>query len=238
MILKGWDTIKISDEVWLPTDTELILKPFLEYASMEYAYKVADSDIRYLLDRIPLKNNRKYVTVTTRVNFLQPNVIPVLRERWHVDSDHLREEEVDTIHLLLSEATSMTQFLKDDFETGDGLNVHQKPWEMEIFISNHLDKITPVSVQANHFVTFTGIHPHRCIRSTKPEFRYMFRVIETDLAPPYPDEKAIRYSSLVYRDNPDISNITKEYIDFCKKDNNALKSIEKFPDGKIVIHTH
>lgn len=231
LVLEGFDTTKQTKELQLPQIGELILFPFCNRIDIHDLYSIANSDLKYLIDQIPLYNNKKYVTVNMTTQILSPKVTAAPRSNWHFDANSFEDDEETHIHLLISDCTATTEFVKnrvilDNFSKNDSLT------DVEVFL-NHNEEILGemVKINPNRFITFNGAkHLHRAINSTEFEFRFTMRVMESDDVAPSRDNP-IHYQSSVYNDNiTSLKQVTKEYV--MNNETTRLPSIDK---GKETI---
>jgi hypothetical protein len=194
-ILKGFPK-EIGEYIELPNIAELLMMPFFYDTYIDEAYKYGTDFQKELLNKVPLKGGKKTTSVLSQIRFLYPNVRcctgypkDPLHE-WHIDSEeneyHENERkyqtETDIVHLLTNSVSPMTEFNKNDITINipedtsylDFLNYFSK----QLKNGNALN-VAPEKMPSNQIVTFTN-HIHRATNPTGYEFRYMFRVVETD----------------------------------------------------------
>lgn len=100
VILKGFPT-EISEHIELPTIAELLLYPMFFDVDIEDVYKYGTDFHRYLIDKTPLRNNKRHISVLSEVRFMGPNLrsctknIPDPVREWHIDC----EENEDGRHI-------------------------------------------------------------------------------------------------------------------------------------------
>lgn len=212
---------EISQELELPDIAELLVMPMFNNVDGHELYKRGNDFHRYLLDNTPIRNTRKYVTVKSFVQFLYPGIgacdikiNPKFQDEWHIDYD-IRGNDAYW-HILSSQCTSLTEFhTKPLTVITDGihsvreiLNEKAEEWGLE-----------PRKIPAKRVVTFTS-HVHRPSPPLKPEFRYFWRVQETDYLEPksYDEARMMSDGSFngmsVHRNGVNIRNLehTKEGI--------------------------
>lgn len=211
-----------TETIELPRMEELLLNEFINYVYAEDVYKYGTELHKYLLDKTPISNKRKYVVVTSVVQFLVPEVSPVINinkldHEWHVDAntDYLvngDETYACDYHLLISghKLTSVTEFneniIKIDVDNGEDINhyLNNEPSITKLISGREID--------TNKIYTFDSKSIHKAKRSKQPEFRFFYRVIETNIEFPYYSryENAIKHS-YVYNgiNKPQIKNIEK-----------------------------
>lgn len=233
--LKGFDTVKVGEKIELPDTSELILFPFVMQADLEDLYKNASSSLRSILDKIELKNDKKYASVNMTTQLLSPNVTAAPRGNWHFDTDSLREDNQAYIHLLLSDCTALTEFTKDDFIL-DNFQDDSSPSDVEIYLNKNEHLLDPIKITPNSFHTFEGgRHIHRAINSELFEFRFMIRVLESDSVVSKKYKDSLLNKSQVFNDNiKDYSKIDIEYI--LKNKTNTFDSIVKHLDRVDIFY--
>lgn len=210
--LKKYSDVIVGEELEMPDIVELIISPFFYRADLEDMYKYGNSITRYFIDKIPLKNNTKYVTGQWCVQFLTPNVISVPRGNWHADTnDYEYQSNEFTTHLITSKSTAMTEFIDNDIVLKD-FDENSKFGDIEIYLNHNHHIIKPKKADPNRFITFTN-HFHRATRAEKPEFRFMFRVIENNSLTPLPIEQSLINYSSVFIDNIKYEDIDMNYIE-------------------------
>jgi hypothetical protein len=185
---------EVSDYIELPDIAELLcFTPMFGRISAEDLRKHGGENLRYLLDKAPIKNDRKYVSIITYTQMLYPEVASIAsmvgdpEQHWHRDGNsgdvYSRNSH---IHLFLSKCTALTEFNAEPFEIDlddkDGKSFNLKLKEYEI---------KGKQMESNKFVTF-GPHVHRRVEVKRPQFRFMFRITESDTVCPIPFDKTIR----------------------------------------------
>lgn len=191
-ILKGFPT-EISDYIELPDIAELLTYPMFFDADIDFVYKYGSDFQRKLIDMAPLRNTKKVISVLSEVLYLEPGFRTCTGvpddpfKEWHIDCEenenvngkHIYHEERDIVHLLTNECTSMTEFNKNEIVLNWD---YDRPYsEFRQFLIDNRDKINiiPQKMPHNRIVTFTN-HLHRATNPKVPEFKYMFRIVETD----------------------------------------------------------
>lgn len=192
--LKGFPTLVIGEEVDTPDVGELLTQPFFFDNSADDVYKYGSEFQKMLLDSIPNlgKNGKRHISVLSEVRLLAPNyrsctgVPKEPKYEWHIDNEEDEDgikvwsQDRDIVHLFTNQTTSMTEFFSHPViitelkETSSYEEMHR------YFIENYDSfNIQPKAMPANRMVTFTN-HMHRATNPTSYEFKYMFRVVETD----------------------------------------------------------
>lgn len=181
----------ISDHIDLPPIEDLLLMPFMIGIPVEDARKYGTEFQKYLIDKTPLSNKKKYIYIQMIIKYLTPSVSPVINDyatdqEWHVDANGLADPNDVIFHLMVNKTTSMT-----DFNT--------TPFEVEVESPNELIKrihtpgslesklLVPKQIESNKIITFDNTHIHRANRTSKPEFRFIYRVIESNIEKPTGD---------------------------------------------------
>lgn len=195
VVIKGFPT-EIGEHIELPDMAELLTYPMFVDVPIEEAYKYATDFQRKLINLAPIRGNKKYTTLYSQVKFLDPNHrsctgLPSDKDEdkeWHIDTEedgfegqmNRYYEETDFVHLLTSKATSMTEFNLNEI-TLDFDPMSHTTEEFYKYLHGNIKKlgIIGASMPSNRFVTFTN-HLHRATPSNRIEFKFMFRIVETD----------------------------------------------------------
>jgi len=231
VILKGFPT-KISEEIELPDIAELMIYPSFHNHDIEDVYKYGTDFQKYLIEKIDLSNTKKQVYVTSQVTLLTPTVrsfIPadgiVLGAEWRIgyegEGQYVYNEERDIVHLLTNNVTSHTQFLEEDVIVNISPDTEYS--EFINYVHDNFEKlnIKPKNAEPNKIITFTN-HMHREAPPLRPEFKFMFKVVETDR-----ERTARLYSPATDVCNPvTVFNLEKQQI---------MKNMVR-ESGKITIH--
>lgn len=204
MIIKGFP--KQHMELDMPNIGELFCQPMFMFVSADDLFK-QNEFMRYLLTYAPIKNDMKYVTVITYTQFLNPNVRTIQRSRglepgsWHIDG----YQNGSRVHMLQSECSSMTEFNVEEF------TVFDQCFESEEALWSYLNtlKLPARKIDPNRFVTF-DTHPHRSTTPKEREFRFMFRVLESNTRPPRTLEQARIRTSSVYGESGSMPSIEQD----------------------------
>lgn len=200
VVLKGFPT-EISDKIELPDIAELLLYPMFFDTDIEDVYKYGTDFHRYLIDKTPLRNTKRHISVLSEVRFIGPYLRSCTgnngdpNREWHIDCEenedgrHIYHEERDIVHLLTNEVTSMTEFNENEIIVPISPNRPYDEFITYIYDNINTLGIKPKKMPANRIVTFTN-HLHRATNPERPEFKFMFRIVETDrLRPPSRYEK-------------------------------------------------
>lgn len=174
--IPGFPT-EVSDPIELPDIGELLMYPAFQSISADDFVKHATCFQRYLLGRIPLRNDRKNVIVRCGVWLLEPGTgshVDAVGE-WHFDAD-------PRVFVLSSPSSALTEFnanpIAVDSNEGEtrkelGKRINRTPTRFGIVAR----KIEPCRVY-----TFED-HLHRAVSPSRIEFRFFLRVKETDELP-------------------------------------------------------
>jgi hypothetical protein len=163
---------------------------------MEDAIKFGGELTRECLQKIKLRNNRKYVVVDVKTHMLMPGFFPAI-PGWHVDGTprksksepdiRLQETDRNTIyHFLVTGEGCLTDFIKDPLE----LEVPGEPTpKLFNMIDEQVNKLEnlPEKMFASpscQILTWDWWTIHRGIEAKKHEWRYLIRVCEGDYLEP------------------------------------------------------
>ncbi|MDP5273695.1 hypothetical protein [Chengkuizengella axinellae] len=183
--IKGFPN-QIGTYIEFPDVADLLLMPMFASASVDYVYKHGTEFQKYLIDKTPLTNKKKDVIVNAHIQFLTPSVKASIQRiggygngEWHIDSSVDPFEERDICHLITTKATALTEFNANPIEVE--LEANMSIMDYRYFINENEDPlgIIPKKMEPNKFTTFTN-HVHRATTPQKNEFRYFFRLLETD----------------------------------------------------------
>lgn len=232
--LKGYGDVKLTDRIEMPDILTLIEFPFVGQVDFEDLYRHASSDLRYLMDKVPLINDGRYVTVNMTTQLLSPRVTAAPRGNWHFDTSSFKSENATHIHLLLSDCTAVTEFTRDDIIL-EQFDEECSPADVEVYLNQNQHLFEGVPAECGKFITFDGArHFHRAVRAERLEFRFMMRVMESNDVSGTSLEQAITTRSAVFDDMiVDYSTIDRSYI--MENKTNEYISIEKSLDGKMII---
>lgn len=194
--LSGFPT-EISDSIEIPSVAELLKMNFYQYADLEQVYKNGGSFYKKLLDLAPLRNDRKYSMVTSRVQYLQPEAVSIVYlENWHVDGENKLHDSNDLVHLLISDCTAKTVFNINSIDIEVDSDENLKSFNRKL---KQVDfGLVGKSIDPCKFVTFDISHAHKAVNAKIPEFRFMFRIVESDVMKPLKYEEL--KNSFVFKD--------------------------------------
>jgi len=232
--LETYNTVELSKKIELPDIAELMRFPFCSQVDIDELYRHAPENMKKILDMIPLRNNSKYISINTSTQLLSPSTTSAPRANWHFDGDSFKEDKKTTIHLLVSKCEAVTEFVENEIILED-FDEDSFVGDVEIAMNNKLNLIKPISAEAEKFITFDGCrHLHRAVRPSYHEFRFMMRVMESDVINGSKFEHSQFFNTEVYDDGiDDYSKIDLDYIRENKTKSYA--SIEKDRDSDKVV---
>jgi hypothetical protein len=174
--------------------------------SADDVYKFGGEFNRKMLESTPLKNNKKYVSVTSIIQYLTPNTASIPHTDWHCDPGVSAPFLQDAyLHILCSsdsKITSNTEFFDKpvDFLVDD-YYLTARHREFREHLTPKVDDmgIKPKAIEMNKMVTFTNLHAHRAVNPIGNELRYFWRVQESDVDPPKPLAHSMINSATVMR---------------------------------------
>lgn len=216
--IKGFP--EVHPEVFeFPNVAELLMQPTWVRADAETVLKHGSELQKYILDRTPLKNDRKYVHFSHTVTMLYPGVFNVPNKYWHGTdgewhrdgSPNIYNTTPDRCHVMQSDCEVLTEFNEEELTLSLPASWGQE--ELVIMINSNP---AAVGVKArkmppNQFVSFTD-HLHRVVDATHHQFRYFVRVIESNNYQPelYPESLRDRLTvGVAGIPNSGVANITK-----------------------------
>lgn len=221
MLLKGFPT-EISKKIELPDMAELLTMPVFFDTDIEDVYKYGTDFQRKLIDMMPLRNNKNVISVLSQVRILAPKnrsvtgyIDPSKGVEWHIDCEEKEDnnydyhEDRDVVHLLTNETTAMTEFLAEDIWIDWD---HTRPvLDFIDYFDKNVDKwnLPTKAMPANQIVTFTN-QLHRATDPQRLEFRYMWRVVETDRTRPAGKYDPFYKTTIVNSQNETVPNIDRE----------------------------
>ncbi len=192
IIMPGFPTA-VSETLDVPDMAELLMYPIFTVAHADTVWKYGSEFQKYLLSQVPLKHNRKYVTVYSSVHVVSPHMRPITNfnaqvntrgAEWHIDGyekySHDHFEPHESIYLLLSNASKPTEFNTKELTITDPAILAMDRPQYCAYMNAHADEfISAAPIKNNTLYEFSN-HLHRAVVPDRPEFRYTFRVRETD----------------------------------------------------------
>lgn len=239
IVLKGKDSLVFSEKIELPDMAELLTYPNFNDVDIEDVYRYGSDFQRKLLDMSPIDPSKKYHSLLSGVKINVPdyrsctggekvNGKYVDLNEWHIDNEERHTSNGswdftsnrDIVTLLTSKSSVMTRFLGRDYQLSvDPSKVTYQ--DVLDLLSKNMSMNDPMGIGTfiapeNTLITFTN-HFHRAVPPSKIEFRYMFRLLQTDRESP-PNR---------YNPEYDFSNIMDGPT--------PIKIIERFNPSKIMI---
>lgn len=202
---------EVGKELELPDIAELLFVPMFMGADVEDAYKYGGEIYRKFLDLTPLKNDKKYVTLTSYIQYLDPSIDTIkFLNCWHIDGSNSIFTCDERNHFLISDATCRTEFIENDVLVDLPVSAQYNS-SANSYLNDNAEKFgfIPKSIEPNRFVTFTAHHPHRAVKPKRREFRWIFRVTESDDKQANPEgiSKALNNTSYAFVDDKKLPNI-------------------------------
>lgn len=194
-ILPGFPK-EVTDKIEMPDIGELLCYPMFKTAEAGSYRKYCTEFQRYLLDRIPLKHDKKYVTVFSAVQLVYPGCRPITHHgspkpinEWHIDAlgEHDYQVPSERVHLLISHAEALTEFNAEEMDF-QHISDDMPRSEFVAIWRNHVtrlgDRFKSEFIERDRIYTFQN-HMHRPTAPRRLELRYTLRVRETNR----PDEE-------------------------------------------------
>lgn len=237
--LQGFPT-KISDEIELPDMAELLMYPYFFDTELEDAYKYSTPFQRKLIDMCSIDSSKKHYSLLSQVRVLLPKYrsctggggdYQIHDSEWHIDNEenedgpYIFHEEKDIVTLLTNKTSAMTQFNKNKIEINLEPEIFNGFNEFSGFLQKNFQNGNPLKIEAqdmpaNKLVTFTN-HLHRATDPSQIEFRYMFRLVQTNRERP----------PVKYNPHHNISNILNQSQPFLNIDRSESSVKIFLPSG-------
>lgn len=214
---EGFPTLKISEHIELPSIAELLRNPCFNMADIEDVYKNGGEINRYLLSKTPLTNTKKYVTVYTFLQYLEPKVLPVPSSDWHCDGVNSPYYSDDLFHTMMNNTSlCSTHFLENEVEVeiDDSIDVrNMRHRDFRKFIHENGDSwgFKTKEVEPNKMYSWNCRHPHKAQNPIRKEFRFFWKVCESDFHKPAPYDVARKNASVVFLGNDGQSILNIEH---------------------------
>lgn len=190
LVIPGFPTC--SEQIRVPDMAELLYMPNFVVAEADTVWKYGTDFQRKILSMCNLKHNRRHVTVYSSIHVVAPSARPITQfsksnirgNEWHIDGllpetlEHHDPQE--TVHLFLGNASKPTEFQKTPIEIVDPSVLAMTRQEFTNWINwggKHL--IDGQAIENGRVYEFSN-HIHRAVVPDSPEFRFTFRVRETD----------------------------------------------------------
>jgi len=195
--IPGLSSARVSEEIPMPDIGQLLLEPFFFDTDIHSAYENGSEFQRKLIDSIPDLGayGHNVISVMCEVRLLGPDfracTVPDEDDvqEWHIDdesgidgdSQYNWAHPSDRVHLYTNQTSAMTEFLKDDLILTDlnpeDFTFNEFMGQFKRFFKNEQPKTE--KMPPNRIVTFEN-HLHRANNPKNYEFRYMFRITETN----------------------------------------------------------
>lgn len=176
--ISGFNSVGVSEEIELPGLYNLMNMQWVKKMNAEDVYKHGGELNRYLLSKTPITHSRKYAIVDSLLYCLPADTSNLHISSWHLDSPN------NINHIMIGKGkdlckTSPLSFIKDDInlEIEDGINKEQFGKVIENKVNNGLET---VEAELGKIVTFNGSNLKKISPAKKLEFRFVWRVIESD----------------------------------------------------------
>lgn len=233
VIVPGFPEVA-DDFIELPNIAELLNEPFWGLISAEDLRKYGTDLQKSILDRVPLTHKRKSIIIQITVNYLYPGVISVPNKswsgteaEWHRDGNSiLTVEDPDICHLMISPSDASTDFNEHPFTVKIPSGMNSQELINMINMNATRFPFTPKRVEPQKFVTFSD-HFHRATVTDKHEFRYMYRVIESNYRLPKKFSDTQRDFSTVHPLGSGIGNVVRNITK--TKDASGSKIVIEYP---------
>lgn len=178
--------IPMNQVIDFPDIAELLMYPQFQCIDAEDYRRYATDFQRYLLDQLPLKNDKGHVLIRSGVSLLEPGVRSHTGGNgdWHIDGigplDHV--VPLERVHIVCSPCKALTEFnlCPLAIEALDGETRQQFCRRIRACPSSF--GVVPQAIQPGRVYTFEN-HLHRAVEPSRIEFRFFFRVRETDEVP-------------------------------------------------------
>lgn len=181
---------EISREIEMPDIAELLSYPIFHCASVKQFMKESTEFQRQLLSNVPLRYDRNYIVIQSCVHIQTPTRYSSLTNGspdfgWHIDSDDSDPEAYlknpDRVFLLSTKCDSMTEFSENEIVINTGDDRFLDFTGINKYIRDNFESLDVIGkkMPSNRIVTFEN-HLHRPTHPKRMEFRYVFRVRETN----------------------------------------------------------
>lgn len=206
-----------------PNIAELLFMPVFSRCDPERFDKFATPFQKMLLQKCPLVGGYKNLVIDSYVQFLYPEMCPVgtrsamnqLHE-WHCDGWHDLTSEATTFHLFESESECATLFNAEpiEVELPDAMRIN----DFNTAAVSHAVQdwgVKGIPMAHNRWLSFSR-HVHRAVQVTHKQFRFFFRVTESNNIAPDMQREQPRQSNPCFRVNREgrherIDNVVREF---------------------------
>lgn len=186
-----------------PDMAELLMMPIFRRAEVEAFRRHAAEYQKGLLDACPARGGFKHTYVDCSVQLLHPGVTSLGSRGgddimdWHLDGIRWPGDKPSVFHAVCTPCTATTEF-------------NARPTSLELPAGadiNHINRQVHAQASAlglegqrmlpGRVLTWSN-HVHRATPPQRPEFRFFFRLTESDLMGPLPDDQALVSISVVH----------------------------------------
>lgn len=181
--IPGFPT-EVSKPIELPDIGELLMYPAFQLILAEDFRKCATEFQRFLFDRVPLKNNKKFVYVRSGVWLLEPGTRSHVRRDgdWHFDCDspygHRNPDQ--QFYILSSPCLALTEFNLAPVEIESPPDETYGDLQRRICRSPQDFGVVGRAIEPCRVYTVEN-HLHRAVEPSRIEFRFFLRVVESDV---------------------------------------------------------
>lgn len=177
---------EIGPPVELPDIGELLFYPAFHGIGAEDYRRSATAFQKWLLDRVPLRHDRKNVLIRSGVWLLEPGSRSHVNGSgdWHIDgqSDYDHLEPRERVHILSSSCKALTEF------NVNPLQIESIPSETRLQLAIRIRNnpaafgVIGRAIEPSRVYSFEN-HLHRAVEPERIEFRFFLRIRETDDPP-------------------------------------------------------
>jgi hypothetical protein len=184
LLLKGFPS-EVGEKIEIPNIAELMFMPQFANARLDDVYRFCNDDLKNMIDKAPLKNDKRYVTISAQLQLATPNTRTVFnkigyKDEWHIDGKSEGPSNGDLrAHLLLSDCNCRTEFNLNPLEIEIPDNIDLRSFNEYINANQEELGLIPKKMDSGKFVTFDS-HMHRTSPPLGKEFRYILRIVESD----------------------------------------------------------
>lgn len=177
-------------------DDELRQLPQFFRGSLDYVYRMGGPLYRRILNAAPLQNNRRHISIDSRVHMLMPGWWPCI-PGWHCDDFYrpnngrpndgqpdlrgiARDPSLNSMHHgLVLGSVAPTEFLDEPIELDD--EVLDAP-VVSAACHAEIERLKPRTTFAKpgEFISFDALVLHRGVQAKKAGWRLFVRITESD----------------------------------------------------------
>lgn len=183
-----------SDYIKSPNIGELLFMPVFSRCDIDRFRKLASGFQKELLDKTPLIGTYKYTVIDCYTQFLYPNGCPVGTRsgvgklyEWHCDGFMQLESEPSAFHLYMTDSECGTVFNNEPITLDLPKHMPIRDFNREATLYAEAKwGVEGRKMENNRFLTFTN-HLHRSEPAKEKQFRFFFRVTESNHITPAMD---------------------------------------------------